>query len=432
MNFNKNNILYIFIHCFLPFITSFNALFITLHAYGVIFYGCYLCLSEKNANKLLILIFYIVGSELLWRSFQAKIFWESGKIFSIFFLLVVFLRMKKEKLEGKTGILFICLLLPSIIVLDEFSLSNISHSISGPFLIGTSILVFSHVRINQDLFLKMLYWMLLPIISFFIISNYHTILSGSFNYYSAYINRIETAGIGPNQASNILGLGSLLSFFIAILLRNNYGSIFKVIGILTIIQTILTHSRGGFWNTVFAILIFYTIQLSSKNSKIKLLTRATSLILLFYFLIFPFLDGISRGSVYERFTNFDIRSRENIIESELFAFSENPLLGIGPGSGRDFRNKNYDNYRHSHTEYTRLIAEHGSFGILAIFVLLLNLFRALNKTSKLERSISTALLIWGLLFLSHSATRLAAPCIFIGFSNSRIKFNKTMDFQLKF
>ena len=42
----------------------------------------------------------------------------------------------------------------------------------------------------------------------------NTISEGSFNFASAYLHRIETGGIGPNQASNILGLGTLFSFIL--------------------------------------------------------------------------------------------------------------------------------------------------------------------------------------------------------------------------
>ena len=161
-------------------------------------------------------------------------------------------------------------------------------------------------------------------------------------------------------------MGVLFIFLLTHLFRDKTTLFFQTLGIIAIIQTILTHSRGGFWNTLISIVIFYFFQLTTTKSKVRLLTGAFPLILSFYYIIFPFLDNISGGSVMQRFSDADLSSREVIMDSELIAYKQNPIFGIGPGQSRKYRKDNFDNYTHAHTEYTRLLAEHGVFGAFAL------------------------------------------------------------------
>ena len=98
-----------------------------------------------------------------------------------------------------------------------------------------------------------------------------------------------------------------------------------------------------------------------------------------YIFVFPIIDDYSKGSISNRYTDTDISHRENIIETELRAFVENPLLGIGPGSSRNFRIENYNSPKHTHTEYTRLLSEHGLFGFFVILLFLIILKNIIRK-----------------------------------------------------
>ena len=153
------------------------------------------------------------------------------------------------------------------------------------------------------------------------------------------------------------------------------------------------------------------------------------IVLTFYYLIFPFLDNISRGSVISRFSDADLSSREEILATELDAFRKNPYFGIGPGQSRKYRLENYGSYRHSHTEYTRLLAEHGMFGVATLFILISLIISIIKNKKGFYRSISLTILSWSLLFMIHSATRLAAPCMLFGFAFSRFNFDQIGDIK---
>jgi len=408
------NIILIFSHLLLAILIQANPIFISIHAYAILVLGLYYILIDSNANRGLIVISYIIGSELLWRGFGANVFWEYGKITGILLILLMIYRVGITRMKLNLGVIYILLLIPSLIILDTNTSSDITHALLGPILLGISVSLFKNISIDRPIFYKILIFTLMPIITLLVTTNYTTIFSGGFNYTSAYIDRIETAGIGPNQASNILGLGVLFVFLLTQLSRDKSTLFFQILGIIAIIQTILTHSRGGFWNTLLSIVIFYFFQLTTTKSKVRLLTGVLPLILSFYYIIFPFLDNISGGSIIQRFSDADLSSREHIIDSELIAYKQNPFFGIGPGQSRKYRKENFGNYKHAHTEYTRLLAEHGIFGLFAIIILFILTFSTLKNKSGIERSISMTLITWSLLFMIHSATRLAAPCFLFG------------------
>ena len=411
-------------HLIFAVLITFNPILVKIHVYLVTLLGLYLVMMDKNANRIITLISYVIGSELLWRAFNAGIFWEFGKIFSIVLIIFIGLRIGSNRLNQKLGIVYVLLLLPSILVVESISQSDLTHALLGPILLGISVTVFSGLEINFKIFKNMLIYGIMPIISFLIITMANTITEGSFNFESAYLRRIETGGIGPNQASNILGLGTLFSFILTKILTGGKRTFFQIIGITALIQTMLTHSRGGFWNTILSIIVFYLFELTASRSKIKVLGSALVLITTFYFVIFPYLDDISGGSIINRFSDNDLTSREIIIESEILAYKQNPIFGIGPGQSRKFRLEQFGNYRHSHTEFTRLLAEHGIFGLISLIVLFLLSMSILKNKKEFERTISLTLLSWSLLFMIHSGTRLAAPCLLFGFAFSKFSFNQ--------
>ena len=385
--------LFIISHLLFPIFMK-NSIIVSAHAYAVLLLILNAFSKDKNANRLILITSYIIGTELIWRGFRAYIFYEQGKILTIIILTFIMIKMNPLKLKSKLGIIYILLLLPSIFIIDEFNRQDLSHALSGPILTGLAITVFSNIYIDKKQFKQILFFCSMPIISLLIYTFGNTVLMGGLNYVSAYQYRIETGGIGPNQVSNILGLGSFLAFLYAQISKGRTRIIFIIISIFAIIQSMFTHSRGGFWSAIISMAVF------------------------------PYIDELSGGSIANRFSDTDLTSRQEIIRSEVDAFKQNPILGIGPGQGRKFRLENYMNYKHNHTEYTRLIAEHGLFGFMIILILLSITFKIIIKKKGLERSVSLSILSWCLLFMTHSSTRLAAPCLLFGLAISNFNFGE--------
>ena len=419
----KNFHLLILIQLLVALLVNFHPIFTTLHALITAGFGIYFSLTDKNTHRSLIVIFYIIGSELLWRGFKASIFWEFGKYSVIVILLILMNRFGLSKLRRKSGFLIVLLLLPSFVSLEEFNRQDIAHSISGPFCMGLAMVIFSNNIISISQLRTYCFAALMPIISLFALTFYSTIQFGAYDMEAAYIYEATTVGIGPNQVSNILGLGILLCFLLSIL-DKRYGDFYRIIGLLLFFQTIITFSRGGLWSALIAIIfaIVYTIKASPRKSKFLLGLVTFSGLLYFY--IIPKIDDLSEGTLSERYLDTDLSRREFLIASELNAFRENPIFGLGPGESRKYRIQISGSKKHSHTEYSRLMSEHGLFGISIILILFFTTVKTFSSNLGLSKGISISFAIWSLLFMFHSATRLAAPCVIFALSLSRFNFNK--------
>ena len=241
----------------LPFINS-------LHAWITLIAGIYFTLNDQNSNRSIITIFYITGSELLWRGFIANINWEFGKYSILIIIFSVLWRMGLHNIKNKKGLIYVLLLIPSFIALEDFIRQDVSHAIAGPFCLGFGLLLFQNQTITKPNIINYLKAILLPIISLMYIMILSTLQFGQIDFYASYIYEYTTAGIGPNQASNILGLGILVSFLL-FMLDNKSRFIYLVLLFVLIFQTVITYSRGGFWNAIISVGIAALLSMISKN-----------------------------------------------------------------------------------------------------------------------------------------------------------------------
>src|SRR5690606_14166096 len=62
--------------------------------------------------------------------------------------------------------------------------------------------------------------------------------------------------------------------------------------------------------------------------------------------------------------------RMAIFETELEAFKDAPFTGIGVGKSKEYRERRTNIEAASHNEISRLLSEHGLFGILSLVILL--------------------------------------------------------------
>ena len=69
----------------------------------------------------------------------------------------------------------------------------------------------------------------------------------------------------------------------------------------------------------------------------------------------------------------------------------------------------------AHTEFSRMVAEHGIFGFLAFLLLLLAGFQNLRRAHDPKaKAMAAALTCWGFGFMLVTAMRLVAPAVIIG------------------
>lgn len=135
------------------------------------------------------------------------------------------------------------------------------------------------------------------------------------------------------------------------------------------------------------------------------------------------------GLIEKRYANQDARGRvkksslsgrENIMESEIKLFLDNPVTGVGAGVGKEMRKNDFSGDVASHNEITRLLAEHGVFGILAFVILFITpLIMYINNRQHLYL---LPFFIFWLLTINHAAMRIAAPAFVYALTLLSVQF----------
>lgn len=138
--------------------------------------------------------------------------------------------------------------------------------------------------------------------------------------------------------------------------------------------------------------------------------------------IIPRLQAVTGGVLVSRFENTGSTGRDLLIKADLQSWSQNPLLGIGPGLGEPNRLR-YFHAGAAHTEYSRMLAEHGLLGVFSLIVLGAIGFRSVREQSSLKgKAVSAAFVVYALLFMAVDATRLVAPSFAFGLASMTLAF----------
>jgi O-antigen ligase len=122
------------------------------------------------------------------------------------------------------------------------------------------------------------------------------------------------------------------------------------------------------------------------------------------------------GLINKRYANEDasgrkkesqFTGREDIAQSEIDIFLKNPIFGVGVGKGVEIRGKKTGDVVLSHDEITRMLAEHGTLGIVDLLILFFTpLFLYLDN--KFNMYLLCFVVFW-FLTINHAAMRIAAP-----------------------
>ncbi len=401
------------LHAPLAMAIKASALVATIHALCTLVFGLR-CLRARSPASILYVMGYIIASEPLWRVGRAMLFYETAKYAVAGFSILALLRYRSLNKPDPGALLYFMLLLPSFFVLPDFDRRAISFNISGPFALATSAFFLSTLRIPGSVLRKLFLAILLPTFGFAFVASYST-------YTTEYVDflRSKTAagGLGNNQASSALGLGVLIAFaYICIARRPPYLRwCVAAVGLWCGIQGALTFSRGGVATAVGAMAVISVLLLRDRRFRGIIVVRVALILLIATFVAVPFLDNVTSGGFKSRFTDTDLTGRDKIIESDMIAFQENPILGVGPGQSKKYHESTHLKRYSSHTEYSRLLAEHGYFGLTALALLAWMAFKRLIRSSAhIGTALAAGFTIWSLLFMFHAAMRMASASFIFG------------------
>ncbi len=400
-----------------PFLTK-------IYAVSIFCYGIFYVIKNKNRNnEVLAISAYVVGVEVFLRMTDGMIFNEYAKYSVMIFMIMGMIYTGFSK-SSFIYWLFLFLLIPSI-VLSVFTLDfntdirkAIAFNITGPVCLGISAIYCYQRKITFDRLNEVIAAFCLPLITLLVYLYLYTpsvkdVITGTQSNFET------SGGFGPNQVATVLGFGIFL-FFVQMLLNSSTKGMQLINGILVLFfafRGIVTFSRGGIITGIVMTIILLIVLYFQSNLKGKSKISIIILISVVCFLgVWSYTSIQTSGLLDKRYANEDatgrkktskLSGREVLIETEFNMFLENPIMGIGVGKNKEYREKLTGINLATHNEITRMLAEHGLLGIIDLLLLFLTpiILYANNR----QNIFALSFYIFWLLTINHAAMRLAAP-----------------------
>jgi O-antigen ligase len=372
---------------------------------------------------------YLVGAELVWRMTSAKVPYELGKYGLVLAFGIGLLRLGRLR-RVSLPLAFFAVLVPSAVLTVEAvgiasSREAISFNLSGPLAIAVSMLFFSQLRATWLTLQPVLWAVIAPVATIAALALLGTIEAESV-VFSGASNAVTSGGFGPNQVSAVLGLGALFAIVLSLRETRQAGRHLAVlIALWLLAQSALTFSRGGLVNVAVGLLLAALYSLRRPQQTSRLIGPLLVLVLLGGLVVYPRLVAFTGNEIEKRFTDLSLDDRERIVRADLDAFLSHPLLGVGPGMANDYRRLADGRGVSAHTEFTRLPAEHGVAGLLALALLLAMVVRS-YQAAPTPRSRAWVLLLagWALTEMAHGAVRMAAIAYVLGLTACQLALDR--------
>ena len=122
------------------------------------------------------------------------------------------------------------------------------------------------------------------------------------------------------------------------------------------------------------------------------------------------------GLLFKRYNNqnpsglyksYETEGRKDIALDEINQFKKNPIMGVGVGKTKETRSLKHGTSISTHNEITRMLAEHGLFGIAGILILLITPILLFLKNR--QNVYLICLFAFWLLTINHTGMGVAAP-----------------------
>lgn len=402
-----------------------------IYGYSTIILGLYYVIKTENKNNEALLVAgYVVGSEVLLRMTGGNVTYEFSKYGVMIFVLLGMYYSGISKGAIPYWI-FILLLIPGV-VLSTFVLnfdSNLRNSIvfniSGPICLALASLYTYRRRVSLRQMNNILLSIGLPIVSctvylIFYTPNVQDVVTGTQSNFET------SGGFGPNQVATILGLGVFI-FFSRIILesKSKYVLLINLIVVFNIgYRGMVTFSRGGMITgfLMIVLLLLFLYYKSNKGGKIKL-NYIFILVFIMLAAIWSYTSLQTNGLINKRYANQDaagrakesqFTGREEVAQNEIQLFLDNPFLGVGVGKGVEIREQQTGVFIVSHDEITRMLAEHGTLGVLGLLILFLTPL-VLYLENKFNMYLLCFVTFW-FLTINHAAMRTAVPAFIYALS----------------
>ena len=368
------------LHFFLGITISSRSDIAKIWGLAVFFYGFLHIIRYRNRNdEASIFASYLVGMEVALRAVGGTVLWEYGKYSTIFLLFtgMVVENLKFLRINVLSLTYFTCLL-PSVALMPDvpfkYLRQMISGNLSGPLCLFISFIYFRQRILNNKNITNIFKCLNLPIITLIglILARAPAIENIAF---ASEANFQLSAGFGPNQVSTVLGLPLVIVALSKVFNLKLYSiQIFDYL--FVVISTglaILTFARGGVIAPVCILAFLFII--SGRIKRYRLNYKQIFYLLLVLFGLYNFSSNFTKGLLDQRYLNLasivnqdkgTISGRAKIMALDLEIFRDYPLMGVGPGAAHHLRWRyGYGQTVAAHSEFTRMLAEHGLFGAIS-------------------------------------------------------------------
>jgi O-antigen ligase len=411
-------ILFIALHLPLAFAMEEIETVATVHALTVVLFGLWWA-SQRAVERVAWVGAYVVGAEVLWRMTDAAVFHEFGK-YALSLIFIATLLATRRLRPPMLALTYFLLLVPAAWV-TAFAYAPadaremISANMSGPFALLLSIWLFRRgLVIDRNVLVRVALVLVAPIVAIATVAASSTMSADQLTFTTAS-NFATSGGFGPNQVSAMLGLGMIacaLAFGGAgRLLRGVLLTAFTFL----LVQCALTFSRTGLALLIIGLVAYVPFELKSGRQRWAILGLLALVFAFVQFWMIPALNDFTSGMFAVRYTDANLSNRAQIMMADIGIWMDNPFLGIGAGAANEARANYGFIVSAAHTEYTRMVAEHGLLGLLALLVLLsLGAIPIFRRQRGVSRGVRLALVFWAFAFMVVSAFRLAAPAFLLG------------------
>jgi hypothetical protein len=236
-------------------------------------------------------------------------------------------------------------------------------------------------------------------------------------------NALASGGFGSNQVSTVLGLAIVIFVVLQVLRRPLFqlGILNYILLGLLVFRGLLTFSRGGMIVALLAIAVVMIPSIFINGRAFFRFLLVGVLLGGLGYAIFIKVDQLTgntlslryKGENYstlqgyeEKTWNTILSGREDAVISDLLIFRDNFLFGAGPGTSKNLRMRyGYINMA-AHTEFTRLLSEHGIGGLVTVLIIsIFPLWWISKQRMKVWKYVVAALFSLAVLTTFHAAMR---------------------------
>lgn len=411
-------VLFIFLHMPLALLMKRMPALGTLHALLVLAIGMKWAWSGRELIKVAYVGAYIAGSEVIWRAVGASVFWEYGKYALVLVFVLALVRSHRLKFPMLPTAYFLLLIPATLLTVFQVSLSEaknmISFNLSGPLALAVSVLFFMRLQLSRRQFLRLLVAFIAPIAGMVaLILLGLTTTDVTFGHES---NAAASGGFGANQVSALLGMGCVAAFLCTLDDKLRWGLKVLFFGLVLefAMQSALTFSRAGVYYATASIVAGCVLLMKHLRSALPMAAILGALFLFAYYVVFPRLDEYTGGALSARFENTHLTGRAEIMDADLQIMAEHPIFGIGVGQAMSERARFYREFA-AHTEFTRLLSEHGGFGCVAALLLVtMGIRNIMVAPTNRGRAVAASLVAYSFCFMSGNGMRMVLPAFVFG------------------